>query len=90
VLVRLHPRQRILPLLTAGYVGLATDVGGPWLELVAIGFGIGMALTMDEFALAVVCFQRARRLTGLFGLFVPLVAFVGAVSPPRPQARSTA
>jgi hypothetical protein len=148
----------ILLLLATGYVGLATDVESPWLELVAIGFGIGMGLTLDEFALwlnledvywqekgrqsidavmitaallviallglqfwidvydavlvllgldrgnewiaipvqvagvalAVVCFRRGRRLTGLFGLFVPLVALVGAVTPRQPQARSTA
>jgi hypothetical protein len=148
----------ILLLLATGYVGLATDIDSPWLELIAIGFGIGMGLTLDEFALwlnledvywqekgrqsidavlittallviallglqfwidvydavlvllgldrgnewiaipvqaagvalAVVCFRRGRRLAGLFGLFVPLVALVGAVTPERPQARSTA
>jgi hypothetical protein len=147
----------ILLLLATGYVGLATDIASPWLELVAIGFGIGMGLTMDEFALwlnledvywqekgrqsidavvittallviallglqfwidvydavlvllgldrgnewiaipvqvagaalAVVCFRRGRRLTGLVGLFVPLVALGGAVTPQRPRARST-
>jgi hypothetical protein len=41
----------ILLLLSMGYVGIATDLGSPWLELVAIAFGIGMGLTMDEFAL---------------------------------------
>jgi hypothetical protein len=41
-------------------------------------------------ALAVVCFRRGRRLAGLFGLFVPLIALVGAVSPRREQASSTA
>ena len=148
----------ILLLLCTGYVGLATDIETPWLELVAIGFGIGMGLTMDEFALwlnledvywqekgrqsidavvittallviallglqfwidvydavlvllgldrgnewiavpvqvagvalALVCFKRGRRLAGLFGLFVPLVALVGAVTPERAQARSNA
>jgi hypothetical protein len=148
----------ILLLLCTGYIGLATDVGSPWLEFIAIGFGIGMGLTMDEFALwlnledvywqekgrqsidavvittallviallglqfwidvydavlvllgldrgnewiaipvqlagvalAVVCFRRGRRLAGLFGLFVPLIALVGAVSPRREQASSTA
>jgi hypothetical protein len=147
----------ILLLLVTGYVGLATDIDSPWLELVAVGFGIGMGLTMDEFALwlnledvywqqkgrqsidavvvttsllviallglqfwidvydavlvllgvdrgnewlavpvqlagvalAVVCFRRGRRVAGLFGLFVPLVALIGAVTPRRP-ARSTA
>jgi hypothetical protein len=148
----------ILLLLCTGYVGLATGVESPWLELVAIGFGIGMGLTMDEFALwlnledvywqekgrqsidaviittgllviallglqfwidvydavlvllgldrgnewiaipvqlagvalAVVCFRRGRRVAALFGLFVPLVALAGAVTPRRAQARSTA
>jgi hypothetical protein len=148
----------ILLLLATGYVGLATGIGSPWFELVAIGFGIGMGLTLDEFALwlnledvywqekgrqsidavvvtaallviallglqfwidvydavlvllgldrgnawvaipvqlagvalAVVCFRRGRKLAGLFGLFVPLVALIGAVAPRRPPARSTA
>jgi hypothetical protein len=147
----------ILLLLVMGYIGLATDIDSPWLELVSVGFGIGMGLTLDEFALwlnladvywqekgrqsidavvvttallviallglqfwidvydavlvllgvdrgnewlaipvqvagvalAVVCFRRGRRVAGLFGLFVPLVALAGAVTPRRP-ARSTA
>jgi hypothetical protein len=41
----------ILLLLTTGYLGLAVDLGSPWLELVAIAFGVGMGLTLDEFAL---------------------------------------
>jgi hypothetical protein len=41
----------ILLLLTMGYLGLATEPSSPWLELVAIAFGIGMGLTLDEFAL---------------------------------------
>jgi hypothetical protein len=41
----------ILLLLSMGYVGISTDIGSPWLEMVAILFGIGMGLTMDEFAL---------------------------------------
>jgi hypothetical protein len=148
----------ILLLLSMGYVGIATDIGTPWLELVAIAFGIGMGLTMDEFALwlnlqdvywqekgrqsidavvvttvllviallglqfwidiydavlvlaglnrgnawiaipiqlvglalAYVCFRRGRKLAGLFGLFVPLVAFIGAVAPNRERASSSA
>jgi hypothetical protein len=148
----------ILLLLSMGYVGIATDLGSPWLELVAIAFGIGMGLTMDEFALwlnlqdvywqekgrqsidavivttsllviavlglqfwidvwdavlvllgfdrgnswiaipiqvagvalAIVCFRRGRKFAGLFGLFVPLVALLGAVIPRRATARSSA
>jgi hypothetical protein len=148
----------ILLLLSMGYVGIATDIGTPWLELVAVAFGIGMGLTMDEFALwlnlqdvywkekgrqsidavivttvllviallglqfwidvydavlvlaglnrgnawvaipiqvigiglAFVCFRRGRKLAGLFGLFVPLVALIGAVTPSRARASSSA
>ena len=148
----------ILLLLATGYAGIATDLGSPWLELVAVGFGIGMGLTMDEFALwlnlqdvywqekgrqsidavivtttllviavlglqfwidvwdavlvllgfdrgnawiaipiqamgvglAIVCFRRGRKFAGLFGLFVPAVALLGAVIPRREAARSSA
>ncbi len=147
----------ILLLLTMGYLGLAVDMGSPWLELVAVAFGIGMGLTLDEFALwlnledvywqakgresidavvvatallvitllglefwiavydavlvllgldrgnewiaipvqaigvalAVVCFRRGRKVAGLFGLFVPLVALIGALAPERRPARSS-
>ena len=41
----------ILLLLAAGYLGIAAGLSSPWLELVAIGFGIGIGLTLDEFAL---------------------------------------
>ena len=139
----------ILLLLSMGYLGISTDLGSPWFELVAIAFGIGMGLTLDEFALwlnlkdvywtdkgrqsidavvvttallliallglefwvavwdavlilagmddshawvavpiqligaalAIVCFRRGRKLTGIVGLFIPLVALIGAVVP---------
>lgn len=148
----------ILLLLTFGYVGIAVAPGTPWRELAAVFFGIGMGLSLDEFALwlnledvywthkgrqsidavivtvclltltllglsfwidvlqavlvfagvggrelsggesvavlvplqvagaclAVVCFLKGRTLTGIVGLFVPLVALVGAL----PRARS--
>jgi hypothetical protein len=148
----------ILLLLVMGYIGLAVDPSSPWLELVAIAFGIGMGLTLDEFALwlnledvywqekgrqsidavvvttallaiallglqfwidvydavlvllgvdrgnawiaipvqaigvalAVVCFRRGRKVAGLFGLFVPLVALIGALLPRRRPAHSSA
>jgi hypothetical protein len=46
-----HMVWGILLLLSMGYLGLSLELGTPWLELVAIGFGIGMGLTLDEFAL---------------------------------------
>jgi hypothetical protein len=153
-----HMVWGILLLLVMGYIGLAWDPPSPWIELVAIGFGIGMGLTMDEFALwlnlqdvywapkgrqsidavvvttallviallglqfwidvydallvalgvdrgnawiaipvqaigvalAFVCFKRGRKLAGVFGLFVPLVALIGAVAPTRKPAHSSA
>jgi len=151
----------ILALIVFGYVGLAFEPSSPWREIVAMLFGIGMGLTMDEFALwlnledvywqekgrqsidavivtagllaitllglqfwidvleaglgflgvggrrlsagestailvplqvagaclAVVCFLKGKTLTGLVGLFVPLVALVGAVRGAAPGSR---
>ena len=143
----------ILLVLTTGYLGLAVDMGSPWHELTAICFGIGMGLTLDEFALwlhledvywtskgrqsidavviaaslvvisplglqfwvdvyeafllllgiggeeftgsesaaylvpwqlvgvalGIFCFVRGRRMIGIVGAFIPLVAVIGAV-----------
>jgi hypothetical protein len=148
----------ILLLLVMGYLGIATNIPSPWFELTAILFGVGMGLTMDEFALwlnledvywsqkgrqsidaavvtvallviallglqfwidvwdavlvlcgfnrgnawiaipvqlagwalAYVCFRRGRKFAGIVGIFVPLVALVGALIPERLRARSTA
>jgi hypothetical protein len=41
----------ILLLLIFGYVGVTTAPPSPWHEIVAILFGIGTGLTLDEFAL---------------------------------------
>jgi len=41
----------ILLLLVNGYVGVAIHPGDPWRDIVAVGFGIGTGLTLDEFAL---------------------------------------
>jgi hypothetical protein len=144
----------ILLLVSMGYLGIATDLGSPFFELTAVAFGIGMGLTMDEFALwlnledvywadkgrqsidavivtttllvvavlglefwiaiwdavlllagmddghawvaipiqvlgvalALVCFRKGRKFTGIVGLFIPLVALVGAVLPHRAEA----
>jgi hypothetical protein len=38
-------------LLLSGFVAFATDLDAPWLQVCAIGFGIGAGLTLDEFAL---------------------------------------
>ena len=152
-----HMFWGILLLITMGYVGIATSIPDPWFELVALAFGIGMGLTMDEFALwlnledvywkqkgresidavvvtvallviallglrfwidtwdavlvitgvqrgnawlaipiqligvafAIVCFRRGRKLAGVVGLFVPLVAVIGALAPHREPASSS-
>ena len=41
----------ILLLIIAGYVGVTVDPPSPWREVCAVFFGIGMGLTLDEFAL---------------------------------------
>src|SRR5262245_65855287 len=41
----------ILLLLVMGYIGIAFAPGSPWIEFAAVLFGIGMGLTLDEFAL---------------------------------------
>jgi hypothetical protein len=41
----------ILLLIVFGYVGMAFALPSPWREVVAVVFGVGMALTLDEFAL---------------------------------------
>jgi hypothetical protein len=41
----------ILLLLICGYIAVALDPESPWREVVAVLFGIGTGLTLDEFAL---------------------------------------
>jgi hypothetical protein len=41
----------IVLLMLAGFLGFALQPGSPWLEILAAGFGVGMGLTLDEFAL---------------------------------------
>jgi hypothetical protein len=41
----------ILLLLVVGYVGVVLEPASPWEEVLAILFGIGAGLTLDEFAL---------------------------------------
>jgi hypothetical protein len=41
----------ILLLLINGYVGVAIHPGDPWRDIVAVLFGVGTGLTLDEFAL---------------------------------------
>lgn len=41
----------ILLILIFGYVGIAVAPSSPWRQIVAVLFGIGMGLTLDEFAL---------------------------------------
>jgi hypothetical protein len=37
--------------LAFGYTAIAIEPGAPWRQLLAVGFGIGMGLALDEFAL---------------------------------------
>ena len=46
-----HMVPGILLLMVSGYLALSVAPGSPWRELLAIAFGVGMALTLDEFAL---------------------------------------
>ncbi len=41
----------IVLLLINGYVAVAIHPGDPWRDIIAVGFGIGTGLTLDEFAL---------------------------------------
>ena len=156
-----HMFWGILLLMTMGYLGMAVDLGDTLYALVAIGFGIGMGLTLDEFALwlnlkdvywaekgrqsidavivatallaitllglqfwidlrealllavgvggksfegnesaalltglqlvgvclAAITLLKGRLLLGIAGLFIPLLALLGALMKPRPDSR---
>lgn len=41
----------IVLMMVAGFVSYALDPESPWLEILAAGFGVGVGLTLDEFAL---------------------------------------
>jgi len=130
-------------LIVTGYAGVALDPDSPWREIVAVLFGIGLGLSLDEFALwlnledvywtdkgresidavivatallivtlvglsfwidalealvgdlllplqalglalAVVCLAKGRKLAAAVGIFVPIVALVGALRGARP------
>jgi hypothetical protein len=46
-----HMVVGIIMVLVAGLVTIAASPASPWLDLLAITFGVGAALTLDEFAL---------------------------------------
>jgi hypothetical protein len=46
-----HMVPGILLLMFSGYLGLSLEPGSPWRELLAVAFGVGLGLTLDEFAL---------------------------------------
>jgi hypothetical protein len=151
----------IFLMMICGYVGLSVQPDSPLREITAVGFGVGMGLTLDEFALwlnledvywsqkgresidavivtgvlltlalmglqfwidtleavalyfgvggdelsgtesawlltplqllgvalAVICFLKGKRLTGIVGLFIPAVALVGAIRLAKPGSR---
>lgn len=41
----------ILLVLICGYIGVAIHPGDPWRDIIAVLFGVGTGLTLDEFAL---------------------------------------
>ncbi len=63
---------------TLGFAG----VGGDELSS-GESAAILVPLQIAGVCLAVVCFKKGKTLTGLVGLFIPLVALVGAVRPAR-------
>jgi hypothetical protein len=131
-------------MMLCGFLAFAAPLEAPWWHFVAIGFGVGAGLTMDEFALwvrlqdvywtqegrasfdavviafafaglvvlgtqpfglddpasisgtaaavalvlglAVICFAKGRLLLGVIGLFVPVVAVIGAVRLAHPSS----
>jgi hypothetical protein len=131
-------------MMLCGFLAFAAPLEAPWWHFVAIGFGIGAGLTMDEFALwvrledvywtqegrasfdavviaaafaglvvlgtkpfglddpasisgtavavalilglAVICFAKGRLLLGVIGLFVPVVALIGALRLAHPSS----
>ena len=131
-------------MMLCGFLAFAAPLAAPWWHFVAIGFGVGAGLTMDEFALwvrlqdvywategrasfdavviaaafaglvvlgtqpfglddpasisatavavalilglAIVCFVKGRVLLGVVGLFIPVVALVGAVRLAHPSS----
>ena len=46
-----HMVPGILLLMVSGYLSLSLEPGTPWRELLAVAFGVGLGLTLDEFAL---------------------------------------
>jgi hypothetical protein len=46
-----HMVPGILLLMFSGYLGLSLEPSSPWRELLAVAFGVGLGLTLDEFAL---------------------------------------
>jgi hypothetical protein len=131
-------------MMLCGFLAFAAPLEAPWWHFVAIGFGVGAGLTMDEYALwvrlqdvywtqegrasldaavvaaafaalvvlgttpfglddpasiagtalavalvlglAVMCFAKGRVLLGVIGLFVPVVALVGALRLAHPSS----
>jgi hypothetical protein len=41
----------ILTIMLTGFLSFSFQPGSPWLEMLAVGFGVGCGLTLDEFAL---------------------------------------
>ena len=89
----------IVLMLTAGFVGFAVE-DSPWREIMAVLFGIGAGLTLDEFALwlrleDVYWAEEGRQsidavvVAATFGALVLVVGFPYASTAPRWRWRST-
>ncbi|MDP9189595.1 MAG: hypothetical protein M3O25_10130, partial [Actinomycetota bacterium] len=50
---------------------------------------LAIPIQLTGVALAVVCFKRGRKMAGIVGVFVPLVALIGAVVPKRKTPASS-
>jgi hypothetical protein len=70
--------------LASGLVAIATSPGSTGRDVLAIAFGAGAALTLDEFAL--VCLLKGKFGLGIVAVFVPFVGLAPAVRLAKPRS----
>lgn len=139
-----HMVVGIIFVIVAGFLGITYDFGSPYIEIIAMFFGVGAGLTLDEFALwlhlkdvywteegrssvdavivaallgsvvvlgmtpvgldesasadilaisvtlavvaSIVAILKGKFLMGIFGLFIPILAYVAAIRLARPKS----